>query len=75
MGQRKRRMDGLRNACCWKKEIQVGEHTQHDTGDTGVLDHFIVEPFLPHEQTDECYFCIQSEREGEEILFCSQGGR
>jgi ATP citrate (pro-S)-lyase len=57
-----------------EKEIQVGEHTctQHDTG---VLDHFIVEPFLPHEQTDECYFCIQSEREGEEILVCSQGGR
>ena len=50
-----------------EKEIQV-EHA------TGVLDHFIVEPFLPHEQTDEHYICIQSDREGEEILFYSQGG-
>lgn len=50
-----------------QKEIQV-EHVK------GQLDHFIVEPFVPHEQTDEYYICIQSDREGEEILFCSQGG-
>ena len=50
-----------------EKEIQV-EHAM------GVLDHFIVEPFLPHAQTDEYYICIQSDREGEEILFYSQGG-
>ena len=50
-----------------KKEIQV-EHAK------GVLDHFIVEPFVPHSQTDEYYICIQSDREGEEILFFSQGG-
>ena len=50
------------------KEIQV-EHV------TGTLDHFIVEPFVPHnEATDEYYICIQSHREGEEILFYSQGG-
>jgi hypothetical protein len=24
---------------------------------TGVFDHFIVEPFLPHAQTDEYYIC------------------
>lgn len=41
---------------------------------TGTLDHFIVEPFVPHESTDEYYICIQSDREGEEILFYSQGG-
>lgn len=40
----------------------------------GVLDHFIVDPFVPHEQSDEYYICIQSHREGEEILFYSQGG-
>jgi len=49
------------------KELQV-EHV------TGVLDHFIVEPFLPHADTDEHYICIQSDRDGEEILFCAQGG-
>jgi len=40
----------------------------------GALDHFLVEPFVPHEQSDEYYVCIQSDREGEVILFCSQGG-
>lgn len=50
-----------------QKEIQV-EST------SGELDHFIVEPFVPHSQADEYYICIQSDREGEEILFYSQGG-
>lgn len=26
---------------------------------TGVLDHFIVEPFVPHAQSDEYYICLQ----------------
>lgn len=30
-------------------------------GVTGRLTHFIVEPFVPHAQTDEYYVCIQSE--------------
>lgn len=41
---------------------------------TGTLDHFIVEPFVPHDPSDEYYICIQSDREGEEILFCAEGG-
>jgi ATP citrate (pro-S)-lyase len=49
------------------QEIQVEQVT-------GKLDHFIVEPFVPHDQSDEYYICIQSDREGEEILFYSQGG-
>jgi ATP citrate (pro-S)-lyase len=51
------------------KEITLEERV------TGKLDHFIVEPFVPHdEQSDEFYICITSNREGEEILFHSQGG-
>jgi len=50
-----------------EKEIQV-DHV------TGTLDHFIVEPFVPHDQKDEYYVCIQSNREGEDVLFYSQGG-
>lgn len=50
-----------------EKEIQVGQVK-------GVLDHFIVDPFVSHEQSDEYYVCIQSDRDGEEILFYSQGG-
>ena len=26
---------------------------------SGILDHFIVEPFVPHAQSDEYYICIQ----------------
>jgi hypothetical protein len=26
---------------------------------SGILDHFIVEPFVPHKQSDEYYLCIQ----------------
>lgn len=26
---------------------------------TGILDHFIMEPFVPHKQSDEYYICIQ----------------
>jgi ATP citrate (pro-S)-lyase len=48
-------------------EIQV-EHV------TGELNHFIVEPFVPHDQSDEYYICIQSDRDGEEVLFYAQGG-
>ena len=38
----------------------------------GELNHFIVEPYVKH--TEEYYICIQSDRDGEEILFYSQGG-
>jgi ATP citrate (pro-S)-lyase len=41
---------------------------------TGVLDHFIVEPFIPHKETDEYYLAILSEREGDQILFHHEGG-
>jgi len=41
---------------------------------TGVLDHFIVEPFVPHDQADEYYLAIRSQREGDEILFHHEGG-
>jgi ATP citrate (pro-S)-lyase len=26
---------------------------------SGILDHFIVEPFVPHDQSDEYYICLQ----------------
>jgi ATP citrate (pro-S)-lyase len=41
---------------------------------TGVLDHFIVEPFIPHGQADEYYLAILSKRDGDEILFHHEGG-
>jgi ATP citrate (pro-S)-lyase len=38
------------------------------------LRNFIVEPFVPHAPEEEYYICIQSNRDFDEILFCSQGG-
>ncbi|UJR28597.1 hypothetical protein I4U23_009830 [Adineta vaga] len=49
------------------KEISIG-HT------TGKLKHFIIEPYLEHEKTDEMYICIYSNRDGEIILFHHEGG-
>lgn len=49
------------------KKVKVGKTT-------GILDHFIVEPFIPHEQKDEYYFAITSVIDGDMVLFYHQGG-
>jgi ATP citrate (pro-S)-lyase len=41
---------------------------------TGILDTFIVEPFVPHAQSDEYYICLQSFRNNDEVLFYHEGG-
>jgi len=41
---------------------------------TGILNHFIIEPFVPHDEKDEYYAAIISEREGDTILFHHEGG-
>ncbi|KAF9493410.1 ATP-citrate synthase [Pleurotus eryngii] len=41
---------------------------------TGTLNTFIVEPFLPHPSHTEYYVCINSAREGDNILFTHEGG-
>ncbi len=43
-------------------------------GVSGVLDTFIVEPFVPHKQEEEYYLCIISSRYEDEILFHHEGG-
>jgi ATP citrate (pro-S)-lyase len=43
-------------------------------GVTGILTHFIVEPFVPHSNDDEYYACLQSHRDTDEILFTNEGG-
>lgn len=49
--------------------------TQVDvSGVKGVLEYFLVEPFLPHQASDEYYLAIRSGREGDEILFHHEGG-
>ncbi|KAG9001144.1 citrate synthase [Tulasnella sp. JGI-2019a] len=41
---------------------------------TGTLNTFIVEPFVPHPSADEFYVCINSDRDGDNILFTHEGG-
>ena len=40
----------------------------------GKLRNFIIEPFVPHTDTDEMYVCIYSHRMADTILFYHQGG-
>jgi ATP citrate (pro-S)-lyase len=40
----------------------------------GVLQHFLGEPFVPHDMRDEYYLCLQTHRGGDEILFTHEGG-
>ena len=39
-----------------------------------MLTHFLIEPFMKHEQKDELYICIQSHRYFDEIYFYHEGG-
>lgn len=41
---------------------------------TGMLDHFILEPFVPHSADDEYYLSITTSREADEIMFYHKGG-
>ncbi|EPR62005.1 putative ATP-citrate lyase [Toxoplasma gondii RUB] len=59
-----------------QKELRALMGTQFTTqGLTGTLDHFIVEPFFPHDEaTNEFYVAIRTLREGDEVLFSPRGG-
>ena len=41
---------------------------------SGILNNFIIEPFIAHTQQEEFYICIYSNRDGETILFHHEGG-
>ena len=45
-----------------------------DKGTVGQLTHFIIEPMVPHKETDECYIAILSTGTGDTIMFCHEGG-
>ena len=45
-----------------------------DRGTVGQLTHFIIEPMIPHKDSDECYIAIISTKDGDTIMFYHQGG-
>ncbi|KNE67607.1 hypothetical protein AMAG_12060 [Allomyces macrogynus ATCC 38327] len=49
------------------KPCQV-EHT------SGVLTHFLIERFVPHQGPEEHYVCIQATRQGDLIYYSTKGG-
>ena len=59
-------------ARAWIEE-RMGKEVEVD-GVAGTLSNFLVEPFVPHPQSDEYYLCINSVRAGEEVLFYHAGG-
>lgn len=56
----------------WIMERMCKETTV--AGITGQLTHFLIEPFVPHEQSAEFYVCMQSHRYKDEIFFYHEGG-
>ncbi len=45
-----------------------------DKGTVGQLTHFIIKPFVPYKDSDECYVAIISNATGDTILFHHEGG-
>jgi len=56
----------------WMKE-RAGKEIQIESV-KGILDTFIVEPFVPHSDQDEYYVAIQSQRDGDLVYFFHEGG-
>ena len=49
------------------KEVTIGKVTDK-------LTHFLIEPFVPHDENKEYYVAITSNREGDAIYFSAHGG-
>lgn len=45
-----------------------------DKGTMGQLTHFIIKPFVPYNDSDECYVAIMSTATGDTIMFHHEGG-
>jgi len=45
-----------------------------DKGAVGQLTHFIIKPFAPYKESDECYLAIMSTKDGDIIMFYHEGG-
>jgi ATP citrate (pro-S)-lyase len=45
-----------------------------DKGTVGQLTHFIIEPLVPHKESDEVYVAMMSTKNGDIIMFYHEGG-
>jgi ATP-citrate lyase beta-subunit len=62
----------------WKKAkgwIKERMKTETTVGKTkGTLTHFLIEPFVPHDEDEEWYVAIRSERDNDLVYFSIKGG-
>jgi ATP-citrate lyase beta-subunit len=62
----------------WKKAkgwIKERMNTKTKVGETeGLLTHFLIEPFVPHDEDEEWYVAMRSERENDLVYFSIKGG-
>ena len=62
----------------WKKAkgwIKERMNTKTKVGETeGTLTHFLIEPFVPHDEDEEWYVAMRSERENDLVYFSIKGG-
>lgn len=56
----------------WVSERMLQDQKIGNT--VGKLRTFIIEPFVPHKESEEAYVCIYSHRNADTILFHHQGG-
>ena len=63
----------INDAWDWIQEKRQGEVTL-DSGISGELDHFLIEPFFPHEAKDEWYVAFRTDANQDTLLISSQGG-
>jgi len=71
-------------AKAWIKEKSTGQITIYgkfdakgkpvDKGIVGQLTHFIIEPMLPHNDSDECYLSMMATKDSDIIMFYQEGG-
>jgi ATP citrate (pro-S)-lyase len=45
-----------------------------DKGTVGQLTHFIVKPYVPYKDSDECYLAMVATEDGDTIMFYHEGG-
>lgn len=63
----------LNDVADWIEEKQQGETTLK-SGTSGKLTHFLVEPFVPHNDDEEYFVCILTAPEHDLILLSAKGG-
>ena len=66
----------LLNANAQQVTQWMGKHTGEQLVGTtkGQITRFLVEEYIPHQEDEEMYVCLQAKEEGDEVWFVKEGG-